>query len=207
MTDLSKVSNQLAKEIAAQISPLNDILNKFGIDAVQFAVINNTAQFRQLLLEAKAQWNSTNNAKERIRSYADAVAEDGLLVMHEIIQDKDATPSARIDAHKHVTSISNAAATKVPLQAISDRFTIEIHIGADKQSITGDVTHKPDKSNSDDTISAAAQTDDNVIDADQTPEPTDLTLDEIDPTVLPAGSEISNFDDDPFTYEETERGE
>ena len=99
---------KLAQELATNLLTPEEIAQQFNITTGQLKKIIDHPQFRELYKEAKLQWNGGLNAKDRTRYKADALVEDSLLQMAQIVNDPD-SKSAQIDAFKQIVAVSNHA--------------------------------------------------------------------------------------------------
>lgn len=114
----------LATELAVKLLPTEDILKQFGLTAEQLRDMLRDQQFRQMISQIRADWNAATNSKERVRLKAALSVEENLLTMHQIVNNTDLHPGARIDAFKQLKELADVAPkTNV---AEGTKFTLNI---------------------------------------------------------------------------------
>lgn len=133
------VTSKLALEIAAELSPAHEVIQRYGLSTSEFALVASTPKFRQLYKEARAYWGSDSNAKERIQAKATMLVEDSMLEMFAIIHNKTLAPAARIDSFKTLSKMARTSGdAKDEGAAVGSQFSITIDLGgsnADNQKI------------------------------------------------------------------------
>jgi len=118
----------LAMEIASGLTKPSEVFSRRGFTKEQVGIILNDLQFRSILREAKANWDSADNAEERIKIKAKLALEE-LLYPHFILAKSPDTPAAaRNEAVKTFERLSglskpDAAGTS------GERFSITINLG------------------------------------------------------------------------------
>jgi hypothetical protein len=128
------LSAALANELALGLLPIPDIIKRFGITKSQLKGLLHQDTFKRMVKEAKREWNSASNAKERIRIKAAIAAEEGLLTLYEIFQDLELNPSARLEAYKQITELADVKPKK-DVQDTGQHFNLVLNLG-DKAPIT-----------------------------------------------------------------------
>lgn len=103
------VEAKLAYELAANLMPASEVFKRFGYSPAQARVIVASPQFKTLYAEAKAIWNSSDSAKERLRAKATLMVEDGLLTLWQMFHDGDTAPPSRLEAFKQIALVAQVA--------------------------------------------------------------------------------------------------
>jgi len=116
----------LATELAVKLLPTEEVLAQFGLTADQLRGILQDKQFRQMVLQIRADWNAATNSKERVRLKAALSVEENLLTMHRIVNDSDMHPSARIDAFKQLKELADVAPRANVAEGV--KFTLNISL-------------------------------------------------------------------------------
>lgn len=136
---ISQVDGRLAWEIAAEISPIPDILKRFGISPHEFKLKLKDQMFRRAIQEAKTLWKSDLNVNQRIKLKASFLMEDSLLDIFKLIKNENSAATAKIEAFEKLMR----AADLVPRSgkengAVAAGFKININLGEPSKSITID---------------------------------------------------------------------
>jgi hypothetical protein len=128
VTRSAQVQALLANELAAQLLPTSEVLNKFNLTKPQLKELLQNAQFKQMYLEAKAVWESGTNSKQRIAAKAAMMAEDSLLEIYGIIHDPDNGAPAKIDAFKQISTLADLYPKKESEGGSGEKFSITINL-------------------------------------------------------------------------------
>lgn len=123
---------RLAREIAIDHYPLNDILTRYSISPEEFEQIRENHQFITLLMAEQAAWNSATNTEERTKLKAAAVIEEWLPEANALIHDKQQLLSGKAEIAKLLTSIAGMGVRNARVEgAGGERFSVTINLGAD----------------------------------------------------------------------------
>lgn len=110
MNAISQVSSEmsagLALDLAADIWPQADVFANHGIDPVYGAALLQQDWFARMVNEAKREWNSITNAKQRIRLKSQIVVEMSIDELYGVVTDKNIPAAARVAAFKELKDIS-----------------------------------------------------------------------------------------------------
>ena len=90
----------LAKEIACDMLPLEEILRNARVDYDTFERIRGTPQFKALLAEAVEQWHGATNSRKRVRLKSATIIEDILPSLAVAAVDPNFPATARIELIK-----------------------------------------------------------------------------------------------------------
>lgn len=125
-----QISNALALELAAQLTDLPDILERYSLTKVQLRRILKDPEFKVMYAQAKAKWGADANAAERVATKSTMLVEDSLLEIYGILHDKDGTPSSKIAAFNALVDLSDASPKKMAGKdgEKSDKFSITINL-------------------------------------------------------------------------------
>lgn len=92
--------SRLAREIARDIRPLDEILKSFGLDAAQFDKVSDAKFFQVRLQEEIQLWNASDplSIAKRIETKAATMIEDCLLEVFAMIHDREQPMQAKVAA-------------------------------------------------------------------------------------------------------------
>jgi hypothetical protein len=149
MTQLFNPTNfsRLAREIAMDILELDEILALHQLDAEDWERIHSDVRFQKMLADMRAQWNSAENTKERVRVKAATGIEMALdSVVLELMS--PAIPlGQRVQAFQMLAKLGDLEVKPdQPVIQPGDRVQISINIGQGsvttekEQGVTIDVT-------------------------------------------------------------------
>ncbi len=140
MNQISQISSEmsaaLALDLAADLWPEGVVFGNHGIDPVYGAALLQKDWFRQMVDEAKREWSSITNAKQRIKLKSQIVVEMSLNELYNIVTDANVPAAARVSAFKELKDISGTAAAD-PNQGGPAAPMVNIYLGgADAPSIS-----------------------------------------------------------------------
>lgn len=144
---------RLALEIVSGLSPIAEVLTRYGLNAAQMQAKLANAGFQELLKATKTAWSSDLNAKERIRLKSQHIIEDSLPTVHQLIRDSKLGATARLEAFKSLTKV--AGVEEKDTSQTGGKFTLNINVGDRPVTIEGG-THK--SSSSDDGFDVLEET-------------------------------------------------
>ena len=143
-TDVAKITNQLATELASQLFPLQTLLDRYSLSKTQFKQLVNNPEFRQRYAQAKAEWGADKNATERVTNKATLMVEDSLLEIFGMVHDSEATTPSRLQAFNSLVDLSEVSPKKQKNQQdkLPEQFVINISTGDHVKQIKIDNTPK-----------------------------------------------------------------
>src|SRR5262245_18925935 len=97
---LQHATAALAFELAAQLVPCRQSIQRFRITEDQRKLLLSNVPSQKLVRDAKAKWDSPMSVAERTRLKAQFSIEQCLLPLHGIVQDPRSGAQSRIDAAK-----------------------------------------------------------------------------------------------------------
>jgi hypothetical protein len=134
---------KLAREIAMDIIPLEQILSTHGVQKDDWEVISSTNSFQNILRSEVESWQSARNTSERVRLKSLAFVEESLPEFFARAHDPREALNAKNDILKTVAGFAGIKANSYDTSAVGEKFSVTINLGADKTlKIEKDVTSK-----------------------------------------------------------------
>jgi len=124
---------ELASEIACDSFDMGAILKAHSLTLEQFKRIEHTPRFQMYLKEAVANWNSTANTQERVKSKTAVSVEDMLPTLHSTVLDKTQPLAPRVELFKALMRAAGIGekATAGASDA-GEKFSVTINLGGEK---------------------------------------------------------------------------
>jgi len=131
----AQITNALAMELAAQLTGLPDILERYSLSKAQLKRILKDPEFRIIYGQAKARWGADANATERVISKSTIMVEDSLIEIYGILHDVDSSPNNKIQAFNALVELSDAAPRKQAAKPpeTGEKFSITINLSGGKR--------------------------------------------------------------------------
>ncbi len=137
---IDEFSATLAFDLAAELHEPQDVFAKHGMSIQEGVDLLNQPWFQNMVRQAKQDWNTITNAKERIKAKASLALEESIVTMYGMIEDKNIPAAARVAAFKELKDVSGVA-PRDQEGAINNIVPIRIFLGGvDPVSIAPDVT-------------------------------------------------------------------
>lgn len=131
---------KLAREIAMDIRPLEDILETHEIDQSAWMVISTHPQFQSYLRTCIEEWQSATNTAERVRLKSLAFVEEALPEFYARAHDPKENLTAKTEVLKTVARFAGVGGN-VDHAVSGEKFSVTINLGNDQQlKIERDVT-------------------------------------------------------------------
>lgn len=131
MADLDEIQMAaLARELVMNIRNYQETFALFGINEIDYQLIEKNEYFRKVKEHIALEWNSTLSTEERIRFINLAYYEKLSPVLARRAMQPDANLSASTDVGKLLMKGAGIGETKTD-KASTDRFVITINLGAD----------------------------------------------------------------------------
>jgi hypothetical protein len=124
---------KLAREIAMDIHPIEDILKTHQIEPVQWEAISKHPQFDLLLRSEMEAWQSAINTQERVRLKSLSFVEEALPEFYARVHDAREPLSAKTEVLKAVARFAGVGGTISGDGIIGERVSVTINLGADQQ--------------------------------------------------------------------------
>ena len=136
MSAINDKDSKLAFELAAELSTIDDILERYDITKTELKKKLKNEGFSQMYKEFKGVWKSDLSVKERIRIKSMVLVEDSLLAVHEMVHNHDNSLGARMDAFKSLAKVATVDAPDKDQAAVGERINISINIPGAEKPIT-----------------------------------------------------------------------
>ena len=124
---------KLARELAMEIHPLEEILKAYAIEPKQWEHIQDMPRFQALLETEMAQWNGALNTHERVKIKAAAMIEEWLPEAHERMHDRGETLNSKTELGKLIRDLGGFSKGSMGVEGAGERFSVTINLGADAQ--------------------------------------------------------------------------
>lgn len=124
---------QLAREIAMDIRPLEEILQVHDVDQALWQQIQANPRFRQYVESEAAAWHGSLNTHERVKLKAAAMLEEWLPELYSRMHDRAENLSAKIEAGKLARDLAGFAKGGVGVESAGERFSVTINLGQDSK--------------------------------------------------------------------------
>jgi len=124
---------KLAREIAMDIQPLDNILRDNGLDQDQWDAIQNNTRFRMLLETETSAWGSALNTQERLRLKSAAALEEWLPELFTRMNDRGESLNAKVEAGKLISRWAGVGMGGSQSIEGGEKFSVTINLGADNQ--------------------------------------------------------------------------
>jgi hypothetical protein len=144
---ISQTDGRLAWELAAEITPVKDLLTRYALTPAQFRGKLKDPMFRQAIREAKNLWKSDLNVQQRVRLKAAFLVEDSLLDIFAIIKSENMTAAAKLEAFEKLMKTADLVPRAKDGGAAPGSFKVNIIMGdAPNERVTIDATALTDQS-------------------------------------------------------------
>jgi hypothetical protein len=122
----------LVRDIAVDMQGLPEILKKHKLTSEQYQVLRRNTHFQNTLTAAVTEWNRPGSTLDRLALMAAMALEKAMPTIAARMSVKTEPLADVIAAAKLFASLAGIDAKNAPKQA-SEKFTISINLGADKQ--------------------------------------------------------------------------
>lgn len=130
--------SQLAREVAMNLKPRNDILFDYKLSQVQYDFLEaNNDYYRNALAAACKEWHAPLSTAERIKVEAAAILEDSMLGLGARMQNKAEGLPGVIEAAKFFGKLAGVGEQQHGASAPGERFVINIDLGGDQKISVG----------------------------------------------------------------------
>ena len=140
----TKITNALAMELAAQLTDIPDILERYELTKTQLKRILKDPEFKIIYAQAKARWGADANATERVITKSTLMVEDSLLSIYGILHSEDTSPSGKIQAFNALVELSDASPRKqaAKQEDTGNKFSITINLTGGQKTFEGTAPEK-----------------------------------------------------------------
>lgn len=133
----------LAREIAADLRTVNEILEIHKVTTPEWERIRTNPQFTKLLQSCIEEWNSAGNTPERIKLKSLIFIEEALPEFYSRAHDPKETLTAKTEVLKTVSRLAGVGGNAGDQVNAGERMVVTINLGADHQlKIEKEVTSK-----------------------------------------------------------------
>lgn len=135
------VTTSLAMELASQLTEPSEIFERHGISEEDSVKLLGNEAFQRMVKEAKTEWDSDSNIKDRIRLKAQMALEELLLPTFVLAKDPRVPPPSRTDAVKLFERLSSVTQSAEDFSGAGPKFILNISLGGNTpvKEITGEV--------------------------------------------------------------------
>lgn len=122
---------QIAREIAMDIRPIDEILKLHDVDQMQWEALQTNPRFRAYIESEAAAWHGTLNTHERVKLKAAAMLEEWLPELNTRMHDRAESLNAKIEAGKLARDLAGFAKGGVGVEGAGEKFSVTINLGQD----------------------------------------------------------------------------
>lgn len=119
----------LAREIASDIHPIEDIIKRHGITNEQFEIILRNPKFTRLLEDAVTAWGEAGNTGERIKVKSLSMLEDWLVTAYATLHDPKSSLRDKVELAKFIGRLGGIGEKGILDTSGGERITISINMG------------------------------------------------------------------------------
>jgi|SanBayMetagenome_1026888.scaffolds.fasta_scaffold45692_2 hypothetical protein len=134
---------KLAREIAMDIRPVEEILEIHKINSENWENIQKNPYFQGILSSEVEAWQSANNTSERLKIKSLAMVEEALPEFYARMHDPKEPLPAKTDVLKTIAKFAGVGGSDFNAAVGGERLSVTINLGADHQlRIEKEVTSK-----------------------------------------------------------------
>ena len=122
---------QIAREIAMDIRPIDEILTTHNVTEAQWEAIKATPRFQTYIESEASSWHGSLNTHERVKLKAAAMLEEWLPELNQRMHDRSESLNAKIEAGKLARDLAGFAKNGVGVESLGDKFSVTINLGQD----------------------------------------------------------------------------
>lgn len=123
---------KLAREIAMDIHPVEEILKTHAVEDHQWEEIQQNVRFRQYLRNALEEWQSATNTAERVKLKSMAFVEEALPEFFARAHDPKEPLAAKTEVLKTIAKFAGVGGS-VEGALAGEKMIVTINLGADQQ--------------------------------------------------------------------------
>lgn len=137
---------KLAREVAMDILPFEEVLATHGLTQERWDELNNHPAFQSLLKSAIEEWQSATNTAERVKIKSLAFIEESLPEFYARAHDPKEPLSAKTEVLKTIAKFAGVGNTNFDGSVNGERMTVTINLGEDRQlRIEKDITPRDEE--------------------------------------------------------------
>lgn len=123
---------RLSREVARNIHPLENILERFGISSDLWLSISSNPRFKLFLQQEVELWEGVPNTAERVKLKSLAMIEESLPEFYERAHDPGETLSSKVELLKTIGRFAGVGVGSVEA-SVGEKLSVTINLGADTQ--------------------------------------------------------------------------
>jgi len=125
----------VAREVAMDILPLEDIQRLHQLSDEQWLEITQNNKFQHMLHSMQVEWNSASNTPERVKAKASTGLEAVLETYIRDILDASIPLAQRVEAGKFLAKLGELGDRNLLGAAAGERFSIVLNIGNETKTV------------------------------------------------------------------------
>lgn len=162
----------MASALASEIYDDEKIFADHGLTLEEGRALLEVPEFRKMVNEARKEWGSLNNAKERIQVKARVALEEAIIDIFSLLRNTEVPAAARVAAFKELKEIAGVASKEDgPATAVAPSITIVLGHHGETIEVTPGVTHRPAPEDVELIEDFAVDTDIGSPDPEESPDP------------------------------------
>lgn len=122
---------QIAREIAMDIRPVEEILATHNVSEQEWEAIQANPRFRSYIESEATAWHGSLNTHERVKLKAAAMLEEWLPELNQRMHDRAESLNAKIEAGKLARDLAGFARNGVGVEGAGEKFSVTINLGQD----------------------------------------------------------------------------
>jgi len=119
----------LAREIASDIHPIEDIIQRHGVSREQFEAILRNPKFTRLLEDATTAWGDALNTGERIKVKSLSMLEDWLVSAYAMLHADKHSLRDKVELAKFIGRLGGIGEKGIMDTSGGERISISINMG------------------------------------------------------------------------------
>jgi hypothetical protein len=126
---------RLARELAIDLNDVDTILKNHDVSLESWGKIKDHPLFVKVLKEEIALWESAKNTEERVKIKAASMIEHWLPELYSRLNNGEENLAAKIEGAKFAAKLAGMGLAGTDINAIGERFSVTINLGADSQLV------------------------------------------------------------------------
>ena len=122
---------KLAREIAMDIRPLDEILETHAIAPQDWDEIRENVHFQDVLRGAIEEWQAAGNTPDRVKLKSLAFVEEALPEFYARAHDPKEPLSSKIEVLKTISKFAGIGGSNFDASVGGEKFSVTINLGAD----------------------------------------------------------------------------
>jgi len=123
---------KLAREIAMDIRPLDEILEIHEITSGNWEKLHENTYFQELLRSEIEAWQAATNTAERVKLKSLAFVEEALAEFYARAHDPKEPLNAKVEVLKTIAKFAGVGGNQFDANVGGEKFSVTINLGADQ---------------------------------------------------------------------------